>query len=84
MKLKKVTQQEPHRWDVHFWHAMVYASLEQDADAIEEVKQALKLGLPPILLTPLDWYKQSRPDFYEQHVKPLTSAVLHTATGNDG
>ncbi len=62
---------EPHRWDVHFWKGMTLASLEKDEEAIHGVKQALELGLPPVLLAPLKWFEQSRPAFYQTSVPLL-------------
>jgi hypothetical protein len=50
---------------------MAFASLGHDEEAITAMKQSLELDLPPILLTPLRWFEQDRPDFYKQYVVPL-------------
>jgi tetratricopeptide (TPR) repeat protein len=57
--------------DPYFWKGMAYASLMQDEAAIAAVEQSLELELPPILLTPLRWFEQDRPDFYQKYVVPL-------------
>ena len=35
------------------------------------VEKALEVELPPVLLTPLRWFEEDRPDFYQKHVVPL-------------
>ena len=35
------------------------------------IEKALEKGLPPVLLTPLKWFAQDRPDFYRKYVVPL-------------
>jgi len=35
------------------------------------IEKSLMLDLPPVLLTPLHWFEQDRPDFYKLHVAPL-------------
>ena len=58
-------------WKAHFWKGVVCAFLLQDEEAIAAVEKALELGLPPILLAPLRWLEQERPDFYGKYVVPL-------------
>jgi tetratricopeptide (TPR) repeat protein len=58
-------------WDVHFWLAMVYIALDQEADARMAIEQALKFEMPPILLKPLCWFEQEKPKLYEKLIKPL-------------
>jgi tetratricopeptide (TPR) repeat protein len=58
-------------WDSSFWKGMTYASLGRDEEAIAAVERSLELELPPILLTPLCWFEQDRPDFYQKYVVPL-------------
>jgi tetratricopeptide (TPR) repeat protein len=70
-ELEQAIQIAPEEWDAYFWKGMTYASLGQDEQAIAAVEQSLELGLPPILLTPLRWFEQDRPDFYQQYVVPL-------------
>ncbi len=62
---------EQRPWDAYFWDGLVEASLGRDEDAIADVKKALEIGLPPVLLTPLRWLEQERVDFCEKYVKPL-------------
>ena len=58
-------------WKAHFWKGMISAFLEQDEEAIAAIEKALDLELPPILLAPLHWFEQERPDFYGKYVVPL-------------
>jgi len=57
--------------DSYFWKGMTYASLGQEEEAISSIKRSLELDLPPILLTPLRWFEQDKPDFYQKYVVPL-------------
>jgi tetratricopeptide (TPR) repeat protein len=57
--------------DAWFWKGVVCACLGRDATAKESIKQALKVGLPPILLTPLYWLEQDSPNFYQAYAEPL-------------
>jgi hypothetical protein len=50
---------------------MVLAYLGQDDDAIAALEKALELNLPPLLLSPLRWLEQDRPDFYRKYAAPL-------------
>jgi tetratricopeptide (TPR) repeat protein len=70
-KLQQAIDQEPHRWNARFWHAMALLSTNQDEKAIEEITQTLQLGMPPILLTPLQWFQQSRAEFYAKTLAPI-------------
>jgi tetratricopeptide (TPR) repeat protein len=70
---KKAIQLETENWDAYFWKGMVCASLSQDEDAIASIEISLDLEMPPILLAPLRWLEQDRPDFYAQYVIPLLS-----------
>ena len=58
-------------WCTTFWYGIISVSLNQDQEAIAKIKQALKEGLPPILITPLSWFQWEKPDFYEKDVVPL-------------
>jgi hypothetical protein len=62
---------KPDAPDPYFWKGMAYASLMQDELAMGAIEQSLDLELPPILLTPLHWIEQDRPDFYQHYVVPL-------------
>jgi len=70
-ELEQAIQIAPENWDPYFWKGMVYASLGQEEEAIAAVERSLELELPPILLTPLRWFEQDRPDFYQKYVVPL-------------
>ena len=58
-------------WCTTFWYGIISVYLNQDQEAIAKIKQALKEGLPPILITPLSWFQWEKPDFYEKDVVPL-------------
>ncbi len=62
---------QPHASDPYFWKGMTYASLGREEEAIASIEKALELELPLVLLTPLRWFEQDRPDFYQKHVVPL-------------
>jgi len=47
------------------------AYLGKDDEAIAAIEKSLELGLPPILLSPLRWTGQDRPDFYRKYAAPL-------------
>jgi hypothetical protein len=50
---------------------MTYASLGLEKEARISIEKSLELELPPILLTPLRWFEQDKPDFYQKYVVPL-------------
>jgi len=58
-------------WKAHFWKGMICAFLGQDEEAIAAIEKALDLELPPMLLAPLRWFEQEKPDFYGKYVVPL-------------
>jgi len=66
---------EPEEWDAYFWKGMLLAYYYQGKAHLEEAKamieQALSVGLPPMLLTPLYWLEKDRPDFFEKYARPL-------------
>lgn len=62
---------QPKRHDAYFWKGMVCAMLGQVEEAITAIETALKLELPPVLLTPLRWLEQDRPAFFGEYVGPL-------------
>ncbi len=64
---------EPEAWNAYFWKGMVCASLGRDKEAMEAIEKALEEGLPPILFTPLRWFEQDRPDFYQEYVVPFVA-----------
>lgn len=62
--------------DAHFWRGMVYASLGRDEEARTAIERALQEPFPPLLLSPLKWFEQDRPDFYASFVAPLLQSLL--------
>jgi tetratricopeptide (TPR) repeat protein len=58
-------------WNTDFWKGLFCASLGRDEEAIAAIQKALIESLPPILLTPLWWIEQERPDFYGEYAVPL-------------
>lgn len=71
IELEQAIQQASERWDPYFWKGMVCVSLEREEEAMEAIKKALDEGMPPILLTPLRWFEQERPDFYGKYAASL-------------
>jgi tetratricopeptide (TPR) repeat protein len=61
--------------DAHFWKGMLYAYLGHDAEAMKAVEKALEKDLPPLLLTPLYWLEQDRPQFYHEYALPLLTRL---------
>ena len=39
--------------------------------AIEAINTALAVGLPPLLLAPLYWLENDRPNFFSEYAAPL-------------
>jgi len=58
-------------WNIDFWKGVFCAYLGRDEEAISSIQKALLDSLPPILLTPLRWIEEERPDFYGNYVAPL-------------
>ena len=70
-ELEQALQRNPSLEDAYFWKGMFHAYLGQDSIAAEAINRALEAGLPPILLTPLYWLEQDRPQFYLKYASPL-------------
>jgi Flp pilus assembly protein TadD len=62
---------KPNEADAYFWKGMSLASLGHDNEAISTIEQALALDIPPVLLSPLQWLQDERPDFYQRYALPL-------------
>jgi len=52
--------------DAWFWKGMMWAYLGHTTVAMESLERALHADLPPVLLTPLFWLEQERPQFYQE------------------
>jgi len=70
-ELEQAIPLDPGAGSAYFWEAMALALLEQDEMALTLIRKVLELELPPVLLSPLQWLEESRPDFYQDHVMPL-------------
>ncbi len=57
--------------DAYFWKGLFHAYLGQEAEATQAIMQALEAGLPPVLLTPLCWLEQERPEMYQAVAVPF-------------
>ncbi len=66
---------QPERHDAYFWKGMVCAMLGRDEEAVAAIESAMRLELPPVLLTPLRWLEQDRPDFFRVYVGPLLARL---------
>ena len=74
--LEQALALEPEEWDAYFWKGMVCAALRRDEDAKAAVEKSLVVEMPPVLLAPLRWFEQDRPDFYERYVVPLLARYV--------
>ncbi|GCE10562.1 tetratricopeptide repeat protein [Tengunoibacter tsumagoiensis] len=57
--------------DAHFWLGMTYATLGRDNDAAVAIQQAVRYGLLPGLLQPLQILKEKRPEFFQNYAVTL-------------
>lgn len=70
--LEQMLAQEPSSAaDGCFWQGMLLALLGEQAAARAALEQALRRGLPSVLLTPLHWLEEEQPTFYQEVAKPL-------------
>jgi tetratricopeptide (TPR) repeat protein len=74
-ELEQAILLEQDRWEAYFWQGMVDISLRMDESAIASLEGALEKGLPPVLLSPLQWLAQERSDFYEIYIIPLFARI---------
>lgn len=77
-ELLQAIEKEPIQWGGYFWKGVVDASLHRDDEAREAIHMALAKSMPVILLSPLCWLEQARPDFYNEFAFPLLQA--HTSS----
>jgi tetratricopeptide (TPR) repeat protein len=69
--LEQAIALEPGIPDAYFWKGMACASPGEETKAVETIEEALRLGLPPLLLKPLHWLAQDQPDFYHKYALKL-------------
>ena len=60
----------PTMWDAHFWYGLLLCEQGQD-EGSAAIKQALKLGMFPVLLFPLRWLQSSQPQLYEERIASM-------------
>ncbi len=82
VELERAISLDPLGWDAYFWRGVAHASLSQNEDTKVAIEKSLELGLPPVLLTPLRWLEQDRPDFYIKYVVPLLARSPIKVTDN--
>jgi tetratricopeptide (TPR) repeat protein len=74
-EVEKAISLEPEAWDAYFWKGMLMAYYYGGQNHLEEaramIEKALKLEMPPVLLTPLYWLEKDRPEFFEKYARPL-------------
>ena len=75
-ELERAIALKPEEWDAYFWKGMACAVLRRDEDAKTAVEKSLAVDMPPVLLAPLRWFEQDRPDFYEKYVVPLLARAV--------
>ena len=63
----------PEMAEASFWKSLVCALLGRDEEARASLGKAVdaELPLPTVLLAPLRWLEQKRPDFYRHYVEPV-------------
>jgi tetratricopeptide (TPR) repeat protein len=71
IELEQATLLRSNDREKYFWIGMTCASLGRDHEAIGALEHSLASGLPPILLAPLRWFEQDKPEFYETYAKAL-------------
>lgn len=59
------------KWAIYFWEGMIRASFGQEDEAVVVLKKALRMHLPPVLLSPLRYLEQRNLDFYKNYALPL-------------
>ncbi len=73
--LEQALPLDPEACHALFWKGMLSAyyhqARSQETITMAAIEQALQLGLPPVLLTPLYWLEQDRPAFFATYLKPL-------------
>ena len=67
-KLEEAILSNAEDWDAFFWKGILtaYANPKKSSEVAKAIEQALTLGMPPILLTPIYWLQVDRPDCFEQ------------------
>jgi len=72
-ELEKAISLEPESWDAYFWKGMLCAYFYpgRNLATTEAMEKALKVDLPPVLLTPLYWLEKDEPDFFKEYAAPL-------------
>lgn len=71
LHLEQAVKMEPDQWDPHFWIGIVAAMSRETEVARHAIERSLDLGLPPVLLTPLFWLKDTHADFFGQYAQGL-------------
>jgi len=69
VEIEQAMAMAPGRWEISFWKGIAFVTSGQDENGLLAIKESLKEGLPPILLTSWQWLKQTKPDFYAEHIK---------------
>jgi len=73
-EVEKAIPLDPGEWDAYFWKGMLlayYRGLSSAEEAVNIIEQSLALGLPPVLLTPLYWLEEDRPDLFAKYLRSL-------------
>ena len=70
-ELNQAIPLNPELEDTFFWKGVVLAYMGPDNDAVAAIEKSLELDLPPLLLSPLRWLEQDRPDFYHKYAASL-------------
>lgn len=83
--LDQAQQLHSHQGEAAFWKGLVCVYLEQDAEALEALKQAqtAEFPLPAVLFTPVRRVALVRPAFYHEHLQPLLQAIFLTSPARE-
>jgi len=77
-RMEKAIPLKAEEWDAYFWKGMLMLYYYQRASSCEEavqmIRHALALGMPPVLLTPLYSLQEDRSDTFARYVRPLFAA----------
>jgi tetratricopeptide (TPR) repeat protein len=68
--LDEACRSRPTMWDAFFWRGLIRLASGQ-TEGIQDVEYALQLGMFPVLLAPLHWLEQDKPEVYATTALPL-------------
>lgn len=79
LELERAITQDPEQWDGYFWLSMALGYLGEP-DAVEAMEKGFEKDLPVVLLFPLVWLRQDRPEASQWVDKYLTGENIPSMT----